>query len=592
MISSMTAREKDFHYPGEEIVIKTPSTRELEGVSKQAFTTGRGRLWVTASVFALAFSVIGMRLVDLMVIEADAKRIAASRAAAEAISTTRSDIVDRNGVVIATNLPTVNLYANPAQVLDPMATAQRLLDVLPGADKDVLLRRLTSDARFVYLSRNLTPRTQSVVNSLGLPGVHFEEAERRVYPQGPLFAHILGGTNTDNDGLAGIELGLNGRLQRADGPVPLTLDSRVQHAVRDVLTTAVSRFQAKAAVGLVLDVKEGDVLSLVSLPDFSPGALGQAPDEARFNRATFGLYEMGSTFKLFTVAMGLDSGRVQLTDGYDATDALEVSGFTINDFHAEERWLSIPELLIHSSNIASGKLALDIGTSTQQDYLRRLGLLEPSDIVLPETSTPRYPSRWADVHTVTISYGHGISVTPLQVAAATAAVVNGGVEVRPRLVSDMVNPWADEREQVFRPQTSETMRALMRLVVLEGSGKQADVPGYAVGGKTESAEKIDAETGAYMDDVVRTSFVAAFPILDPKYVVFVLLDEPQGLKETFNFATAGWNAAPTTGAIIRRIAPMLGVYPSQDHTTSDPSIRDLIPVSAAGSAEGDVYAAR
>jgi len=218
--------------------------------------------------------------------------------------------------------------------------------------------------------------------------------------------------------------------------------------------------------------------------------------------------------------------------------------------------------------------------------------LEPLDIVLPEAAEPRYPSRWADVHTVTISYGHGISVTPLQVAAATAAVVNGGFEVRPRLVADMTNPWADEREQIFSAETSETMRALMRLVVLEGSGKQADVPGYAVGGKTGSAEKIDPETGEYNDEAVRTSFVAAFPILAPRYVVFVLLDEPQGLKETFNFATAGWNAAPTTAAIVQRIAPMLGLYPSQDHTTSDPVIRELIPVSASGQVEGASYAAR
>ena len=422
--------------------------------------------------------------------------------------------------------------------------------------------------------------------------MHFEQAERRVYPQGPLFAHVLGGTNTDNDGLAGIELGLNIRLQRADGPLRLTLDSRVQHAVRDEIQAAVTKFQAKAGVGIVLDVGTGDVVSLVSLPDFAPGALGAAPEEARFNRATFGLYEMGSTFKLFTVAMGLDAGRVDLTDGYDASEALEVSGFTINDFHAEERWLSIPELLMHSSNIASGKLALDIGTSTQQQYLRQLGLLEPSDIVLPESAAPRFPSRWADVHTVTISYGHGISVTPLQVAAAAATAINGGLEVQPRLVADMVNPWADEREQVFSAETSEQMRALMRLVVLEGSGKQADVPGYGVGGKTGSAEKIDPETGEYMDGAVRTSFVAAFPILDPKYVVFVLLDEPQGLAETFNFATAGWNAAPTTGAIIERIAPMLGLFPSQDHTTSDSSIRELIPVSATEAVEGGVYAAR
>ena len=316
---------------------------------------------------------------------------------------------------------------------------------------------------------------------------------------------------------------------------------------------------------------------MVSLPDFDPKNNGRADADKQFNRATLGLYEMGSTFKLFTMAMALEMGAIGLDSVYDARTPLTVARYTINDYHAEKRWLTVPEILIHSSNIGAAKIALDVGASAQQAYLQKFGLLSQLDLELPEVASPMYPEVWRDINTVTISYGHGIAVTPVHVASAVSAIVNGGMLIRPTVLKrDTV--FDDDRTRVISEATSKQMRMLMRLVVTEGSGKQAEVAGYVVGGKTGSAEKL-TRAGVYSENQVRTSFAAAFPMQAPRYVILVLLDEPQGLKETFNFATAGWNAAPTVGRIIAEIAPMLGVYPTTEHPMA-PELGGLIEASA------------
>lgn len=552
-------------YPGAEIRdLAGHGTRHaarvaLDSQAKVAIEVGRARLAITAGVFLIAFLVIAARLVDLMAVSGGRapESVTAAIPAARAV-VHRGDILDRNGVVLATNLPTVNLYANARKVRDPDDTAARLVSVLPDLPFETARARLASGRGFVYLRRNLTPREQQLVNRLGLPGLEFEAAERRVFPQGRLAAHVLGATNVDNRGIAGIERAFDDRLGTDNRPLRLSLDIRVQHAVRQVLAEAVDRFQALAGAALVMDARTGELVALVSLPDYEPEHFGAAPPEARFNRATLGVYEMGSTFKLINTALGLEVGGYRLTDGFDATQPLRMAGFAINDFHAQGRWLSIPEILVHSSNIGSGKMALAVGGEAQKAFLDRLGLLSPVSIELPEAGVPLYPDTWRPINTVTISYGHGIAVTPLHLAGATAALVNGGVLRAPTLLRRAPDAVPGGR-QVLSAATSDKLRQLMRLVVEEGTGAKADVPGYLVGGKTGTAEK--AVDGGYRRKALMPSFVAAFPMDDPRYVVLALLDEPKGLPETHGFATAGWNAAPTVGAIIARVAPLLGVTP-------------------------------
>ncbi len=558
-----------FLYPGEEV---RPSERpkvRLHGATKHAIDTGRMRLMVTAGLFCFAFTSISVRLVDLMLLKeptsAPGLRTAAS---APHNKLARADIVDRNGVILATNLPTVNLYADSAKIGDAKAAADKLISVLPDVKDDDLLRRLTSGQRFIYLRRHMTPGEQMSVNRLGIPGLYFEDSERRVYPQGNLFAHALGTTDTDNRGSAGVEKTFDQALSEKREPLQLSLDLRVQHAVHETLAAGIARFRAEAGSAVVIDVHTGELVAMVSLPDFDPKAVGDSPADSRFNRTTLGLYEMGSTFKLFTAAMALDHGTSKVTSMYDASQPIKIGRFTIKDFHGLNRPESVPEILIHSSNLGAARMAMDAGTETQKKYLRAFGLLSPLSLELPEVGTPQFPTNWRDINTITIAYGHGISVTPVHVVAGISSLVNGGKMIPSTVIKrDPNNIPAGTR--VISEHTSDAMRAMMRMIVLEGSGKQADVAGYEVGGKTGSAEKVGRH-GGYSEHSLRTSFVAAFPIDAPRYVVLVVLDEPKGSKETYGFATAGWNSAPTVGTIIAKIAPLLGVFPMGHHDTFEP----------------------
>ncbi len=523
-----------------------------------ALETGRTRLWVTAIVFALSFLIVAGRLIDLTVFTDGALSAAARSGPAPAAVASRADIVDRNGVILATSLPTASLYADPGDVPDPEQTVTRLAAVLPGLDRRRALARLRSSASFVWLHRNLTPKQQHAVNRLGLPGLQFKRSERRTYPHGRAAAHVLGLTDVDGRGIAGVERFFDRMLTGGGAPVRLSIDLRVQSLLHRELAAAVDATSAGGAAGVVLDARTGEVLAMASLPDFDPNRPAETPPASRFNRATKGVYEMGSTFKLFTTAMALDSGTVSLTDGYDARQPIRVSRFTIADFHAKKRWLSVPEILVHSSNIGAAKMALDVGAETQQDYLRRLGLMSAAHVELPEVAAPLTPSRWREVNTMTVAFGHGIAVTPLQVAAATASVVNGGVH-RPATIIRQPDGVVPAGVQVLTADTSRTMRGLMRLVVTHGTGRNADVAGYRVGGKTGTAEK--QVGGGYSGDALVSSFVGAFPIEAPRYVVLVVLDEPTGTEETGGRATGGWVAAPVVGRIVSRLGPLVGLAP-------------------------------
>ncbi len=547
---------RHFLYPGEEVRLHRKLKVRIQGTSARAVEIGRMRLIVTASLFGLAFAAIGARLVDLMVLDANPESsVTVAEQAPPPFN--RANIIDRNGVVVATNVPTVNLYADSKQIIDVREAANELTSTLPDLIYEDLLRRLGSGQRFIYLRRNLTPTEQSAVNRLGIPGVYFEASESRVYPQSGLFAHVLGKTDPDNHGTAGVEKTFDKFLAGGREPLQLSLDTRVQHAVRESLAASMEKFRAKAASGVVMNANSGEILALVSLPDYDPKTMGRASPDARFNRATLGLYEMGSTFKLFTTATALEVGSSRLDTFYDAREPIAVGRYTISDYRGQKRWLSVPEVLIHSSNIGAAKMALDFGPDVQREFLSKFGLMSPLRLELPEVGSPNYPSIWRESNTMNASFGYGISVTPVHVASAVSALVNGGTLYSPTIVRSTSNN-RPEGQRVISEQTSETMRALMRLVVLEGS-KKADVPGYSVGGKTGSAEKVTAS--GYTQSARRTSFVAAFPIQEPQYVVLVMLDEPQGIEETYNFATAGWNAAPTAGNIIASIAPLLDVYP-------------------------------
>ncbi len=539
----------------------SPQVRLLT-VRRQAIETGRNRLAVTAAVFAMLFLVVAGRLVHLAVLGGAGEPTLARSHGEAAVVASRADIVDRNGELLASNLTSASLFANPRMIDDAAGVAAKLAAVLPDIERSEVLARLSSDRSFVWIKRHLTPKQQYQVNSLGLPGLAFQAEQRRVYPDGPLFAQVLGYTGIDNRGLAGIEKYFDDELSRraaaAAKPLQLALDVRVQHALKDELARAVRRFHAIGGAGLVLDARSGELLAMVSLPDFDPNQLDAEDEQARFNRATLGVYELGSVFKIFTAAMALDNGTVSLADGYDASQPIHVARYTIRDDHPKKRWLSVPEIFVYSSNIGAAKMALDVGGVEQKAFLDRLGLLRRPDLELPEVGLPLYPSRWRDINTMTIAFGHGIAVSPLQLVCAVAATVNGGVLVRPTLLKQerAAEPVG---ERVMSARTSTAMRRLMRLVVEQGTGKQAAAPGYLVGGKTGTAEKIGA--AGYQRRKLVSSFVGAFPMNAPRYIVFALLDEPEGIKETYNFATAGWTSAPVVARVVTRIAPLLGIAP-------------------------------
>jgi len=535
------------------------STRiEFESTKKKAIDTARTRLLIGGALMAAAFFVVGVRLFDVVVFNAnDNLRRAAAREIVRPSTMSRADIVDRNGTLLATNLRTASLYANPHKISDPDIAAARIAQVLPDVSEEVLAAKLAADKSFVWVRRNLTPRQKFLVNHLGIPGLDFQDEEQRVYPHGHLAAHIVGFTNVDNVGIAGIEQSMDAAIAGAKEPLRLSVDIRVQQILRQELAAQIEKFKAIGGGGIVMDVRSGEVVAMVSLPDFDPNAPAQAPDETRFNRITLGVYELGSVFKIFNHAIALETGAATLTKRYDATKPIRISRFRISDFHAENRWLTVPEIFEHSSNIGSAKMALDIGTEAQRNYLGHLGLLRRTSIELPEQAQPMYPAQWREINTMTIAYGHGIAVSPLHLASAVAATVNGGI-LRPATLIRARTPETGG-VQVFSAETSDKMRRLLRLVVEKGTGKNAEAPGYLVGGKTGTAEK--QVNGSYKRNALISSFVGVFPANAPRFVVYAMLDEPKGIKESYGYATGGWTAAPVVGSVITRMAPLFAITP-------------------------------
>lgn len=528
----------------------------------------RARLWIVMTLFVLAYGVISFRVVDVAMFGKDVQKYTATPASEEyqpiAVKA-RADIVDRNGVLLAVNLATASLYANPKLILDPKKTAANLAKIFPDLDKADVQEKLSSDKSFVWVKRNLTPDEQYNVNALGEPGLHFKEEEKRVYPHKELLSHILGFVNVDGKGMSGIErqfetyLSGTSDMGTVNEPLQLAVDIRVQSIVRDELARAVEEFKALGAAAMVMDVHTGELVSMVSLPDFNLNNPGEATEEARFNRATYGVYEMGSTMKTYTMALGFELGDIGMNKTYDVTEPIKISRFLIRDYHPKPGLMTVPEIFMYSSNIGTAKIAMDVGPEEQRSFMERLGLLSELELEVPEKGMPLFPARWSKISSLTVSYGHGIAVSPAHIVQSIAAMINGGMMHPVTLVKKNKFDFFSSGQRVISKATSDKMRKLMRLVVKHGTGGLANVPGYLVGGKTGSADK--PSKGKYNRKALISSFVSAFPMNDPQYVVLVVMDEPVGNKRTGGYTTGGMVAAPIVGEIIKKTAPLLGVMP-------------------------------
>ena len=537
----------------------------------------RARIGVVVCGFALIYCVIAARLAMLgMMPETPDKR---RTVALDFMTSSRPDIFDRAGRLLATDVESSMLYAEPSKKVGDVDEAVELITaVLPDVNATELRQKLSSKKGFVRIKREISSRQQSEIHRLGIPHIGFMRESKRVYPAGNEASHVLGHVNVDNQGIAGLEkwvdtggladLHLAGLATgRALEPVNLALDLAIQHALRDELLAAKERYQANSTSGMVLNVKTGEIVAMVSLPDYDPNEPANSVDPTRLNRLTTGVYEMGSTFKALTVAMALDSGKATLASQFDARTPLQYGQFTISDFHAQHRVLSVPEIFTYSSNIGAAKIALTIGPEAHRTFLKKMGQLDRLKTELPESAQPLVPKTWAEINTATIAFGHGLSVAPLQAVMATAALVNGGVLIPPTFLKRSEAEAAALATRVIKPETSEKMRYLLRLNVEKGTAARAEVEGYYVGGKTGTSEKV--VRGHYSHDKLLSVFMGVFPCDAPEYLVLVMVDEPKNSGEQKGHATAGLNAAPTTGKIIARIAPMLGVKPRRDLPAAD-----------------------
>jgi cell division protein FtsI (penicillin-binding protein 3) len=540
--------------------------RPIEGSRKKRAGQAKSRVGLLIVGFVAVYCVIGGRLVEYAVRDPD---VVSSILPPDRLMASRPDILDRNGEVLATDIRTVSLFAEPNKVVDPDEAVEKLATVMPDLDVKGTYKKLANrTSHFAWLRRQLTPKQQSQILALGIPGIGFRPEKRRFYPGGATAAHILGYVNIDNRGVAGMEKYIDdqGLADLASvgmtsdqplEPVRLSIDVRVQNIVRDVVVNAVKNYEAKGAGAVILDIHTGEVLGMASAPDFDPNNPLEGAKEGWLNRMSNGTFEMGSTFKTFSLAMALDTGKVSLNDSFDATQPIRIGGFTIHDFHGQRRWLTLPEVFQYSSNVGTARIIDIVGMDAQKDYLTKLGLLTKLQTELPEVKMPSQPKVWKKINSITISFGHGVSTTPLQTAVAGAALVNGGKLIEPTFLPRSREQADEVAEVVVKKSTSDDVRYLFKLNGIKGSGRNADVPGFNVGGKTGTADKV--VNGRYATNLNFNAFLAAFPIEDPKYVVLTFCDEPHNGEKGQNIAA--YTAAPMVKNIIARAAPILGVEP-------------------------------
>ena len=568
VLKARASGENPDHIEQENLRLRREAERD------QARNRAEGRLIALALIFMSAFVVLGARMGLL----AATTPVELSRGALEDISSARADIVDRHGRVLATNLATHALYAETRRMVEPVRAAHELARIFPEIDGDRMAARFTDqNRRFIWVRTRLSPEQMQAVHDIGEPGLMFGPREMRLYPNGRMAAHVLGGSSFGQQGVraaevigvAGIELYFEDRLrapEQLDTPLQLSLDLTVQSAVTEVLEGGKQMLNARGATAVLMDVYTGEVISLVSLPDFDPNnrpappTEGEPADSPLFNRAVQGYYELGSVMKAFAVAQGLESGQVTPDTMIDTRGPLTFGRFRIRDFRDYGPQLSVKDVMVKSSNIGTARIMQPIGASAQQEFLRKFGFLDPMPLELAEAARarPLLPSRWSELSVMTISYGHGLSTSPLALAAGYAALVNGGQKVTPTLLKqDQMRPG----EQILSKRSADQVKLMLHQVVQEGTASFARIPGYPVGGKTGSADKPNPRGGGYKKDAVLATFASVFPSHDPRYVLIVTLDEPVDTTGPEPRRTAGWTAVPVSAEITRRVAPLLGLRP-------------------------------
>jgi cell division protein FtsI (penicillin-binding protein 3) len=550
--------------PSPALVAPRPERLRLVGQRRQLLAVMHQRLMFGMLVYAGIVAIIALRLLYLAAFGDHAGR----KEELTSYVPERGDIVDRNGDPLARTIDAWTIAIHPNKVIgDKLALAQRLAQLMPEYGAEQYFGLLKSSKSFFYLRRRASPALVEAVNAIGEPGLAIQREPDRLYPQTSLAAHVIGFTDIDGHGVAGMERAFDSYLSdpaTRGQPLVLSIDSRVQQALEHELLNALNHFSAIGAAGVVMDVKTGEVLAMTSLPQLNPNAAGQGTDDARFNRATLGVYELGSTFKPFTVAMAMDSGIIKSFGKiYNCPQELHVYGHVVHDTHPYGRTCSVAEIMKESSNIGTAQIADQVGAVRQQAFLKKMGFLDPVRVELKERGRTLTPgSRWGPFETMTVGFGHGIAVTPLHLATGYATLFNGGVYHPATLLKVDRNHPVPRGVRVFSEDTSFKMRSLLRLVVTDGTGKKADAPGYRVGGKTGTAEKLIG--GHYSSAAVVTSFAGVFPMDEPRYVMVMMLDDPKATEETYGFHTAAWNIGPAFGVAVSRIAPMLGVQPDKN----------------------------
>jgi cell division protein FtsI (penicillin-binding protein 3) len=557
-----------------------------EATRDKARSRAEGRLLVMAVLFLGAFVTVGTRMGTLAASAPYEPQLASS---GTEILAQRADIVDREGRVLATNLVTHALYAQPPMMVDPVGVAAKLVEVFPDLDRDRLVKDFTGGRKFLWIKKKISPEQMQLVHDIGDPGLMFGPREMRLYPNGAIASHVLGGASFGREGVdsaeilgvAGVEKAFDGWLRDPanDGaPLNLSIDLTIQAAMEEVLAGGMKLMNAKGATAILMEIATGEIVAIASLPDFDPNdrpaplTKGDASDSPLFNRAVQGVYELGSTFKIFAVAQALELGLVNPDTMIATQSPMTYGRHRIRDFHNYGKELSVTDIIVKSSNIGTARIAMMIGGERQRAFLERLGFLAPTSVELVEAPTgrPILPQKWSEISSMTIAYGHGLSASPLHLAAAYATIANGGRKVTPTLLHGAA---PTPGEQVMSPAVARTALDMMRLVVTRGTASFAEVKGYEVAGKTGTADKAKPTGGYYKDRVIAT-FASAFPASDPKYVLVLTLDEPVEVAGGEPRRTAGWTAVPVAAEVIRRTAPLLGLRPAQE--PADPETLELV----------------
>jgi cell division protein FtsI (penicillin-binding protein 3) len=560
--------------PTPALVAPRPERLRLVGQRRQTLAVMHQRLMFGMLVYAGLIALIGLRILYLAAFGDHAGR----KEELTALIPERGDILDRDGQPLARTIDAWTIAVHPNKVIgDKLALAQKLAQLMPEYTAEQYFALLRSNKPFFYLRRRASPELVEAVNAIGEPGLALQREPDRLYPQTTLAAHVLGFTDIDGKGASGVERAFEAQLSNPDTrgrPVVLSISSKVQQALEAELGEAMQHFSAIGAAGVVMDVHTGEVLAMTSMPTFNPNAPGQGTPDQLFNRATQGVFELGSTFKPFTLAMAMDSGVVSgPAEIMNCPKVLPAYGHLVHDTHPFGRQCSIAEVMMESSNIGMAQIADKLGTERQKAWLKKMGFLDKPEIELKEKGRPLTPGvRWGPFETMTIGFGQGIAVAPLQLAMGYATLFDGGIYHPPTILKiGPGHPLAPGR-RVFTADTSYRMRSLLRLVVMRGTGRKADAPGYRIGGKTGTAQKII--NGHYSQSINLTSFAGVFPMDDPRYVIVVMLDEPKATPETYGFTTAGWNVAPVVSRTVSRIAPMLGIAPNMNR---EPNMSEVLP---------------